>query len=601
MSPIGRLACAVVVSVTLVLPVAKEAQAQDTTRVRPDSLAPAPVAPDSTPLPIVDSLPPPASLPIFQPETPVGPLTPGSRHTFTRDSILWAGWLTLADLLADIPGVYVLRAGFVGLPEYIQYAGRGGAALELYWDGVPVLPVGGDTLSIDPNRYSLTYLRRVDVEVVPGLLRVYLVSERHELPVIRSKVRIQSGTFKAAQYTALFQKRFPSGFELDVAGNFAGTEGAAGASGADAFDLWASVAWLPTPRVGARYQLRRQSLDRDGISGLVTERLGARTDMQFTFFAQTSDDGLGLRAELGVASGFWSADSGVTPATHGVRQVFADLRYRLPNLTVAGVIRGADARSLLSIEGRVGWAPLSFFVLSGDAGYRRHTGDRTSSWLRGSAGLHAGPVSLVGEGMIRDAVPAPALIGDTAQATTDLTLRAGIDWTLVGGQASIQRRDAFQPHHYPELPAVPALAPAAKATYVVAEGHLRPISPLTLSGTFSHPIQGEATDFQPPEHLRAALTFRSKYWRTFRSGAFDLKLEAALERWAAGTAGVGTGGSPIVLPAGQFWELQVEIQLVTFTAFWVLRNSTLSEDQYVPGLEYPGNAQFFGASWVFTN
>jgi hypothetical protein len=323
--------------------------------------------------------------------------------------------------------------------------------------------------------------------------------------------------------------------------------------------------------------------------------------MQFTFFAQTSDDGVGLKAELGLASSFWSADSGVTPGRHGVRQVFAGLRYRRPNLTVAGVVRGADTRTPLSVEGRAGWVPLPFVVLSADAGFRRHTGERTSSWLRGSAGLHLGPASLVGEGMIRDAVQAPALTADTAQTTTDLTLRAGLDTKLLGGHGSIQRRDAFQPRAYPELPAVPALAPVSKTTYVVADGYLRPISPLTLSATFSHPLQGDAADFQPPEHLRAALTFRSKYWRTFRSGAFDVKLEAALERWGAGTAGLGTGGSTVTLPPGQFWELQVEFQLVTFTAFWVLRNSTLSEDQYVPGLEYPGNAQFFGASWVFSN
>ena len=202
---------------------------------------------------------------------------------------------------------------------------------------------------------------------------------------------------------------------------------------------------------------------------------------------------------------------------------------------------------------------------------------------------------------MRDAVQAAALPDDTAQATTDLTLRAGLDTKFIGGHGAIQRRDAFQARAYPELPAVPALAATSPATYVVADGYLRPISPLTLSGTFSHPVQGEAADFQPPQHLRAALTFRSKYWRTFRSGAFDVKFEAAVERWGAGTAGLGAGGSPIELPPGEFWEFQVEIQLVTFTAFWVLRNARLSEDQYVPGLEYPGNEQFFGASWVFSN
>ena len=95
------------------------ALAQDTTAVRADSV------------PIVDSVAAVDSLraqdstavlsgsrgavlPVLEAEVPPGPLPPGSRYSFTRDSILWAGGLTLADLLARIPGAYVLRAGFVG-------------------------------------------------------------------------------------------------------------------------------------------------------------------------------------------------------------------------------------------------------------------------------------------------------------------------------------------------------------------------------------------------------------------------------------------------------------------------------------------------------
>ncbi len=594
MSPIRRLGRAVLVAAPLLLTTASRVRAQDTTRVRPDSLIPDQQVPDSVP-------PLPASLPMFEPETPVGPLAPGSRYTFTRDSILWAAGLTLADVLAEIPGVYVLRAGFVGQPEYIQYAGRGGAALEVFWDGVPQVPLGGDTLHIDPGQYPLTYLRRIDVEVLPGLLRAYLVSERHESPTVRSKVRVQSGAFKSAQYTALFQTRLRSGLELDLAGNFIGTDGPNRAAGADALDLWVSIGWLPTPRLGARYQIRRRVMNRDGIGSAVPEREGTWSDMHVSFFAQTRDDGLGLRADVGFSSSFWLADSGVTPETHGVRQVYAGLRYRLPTFTVDTRIRSADARTPFAVEGRLGWVPLPFVVLSGDAGHRRHTGDRTSSWLRGSAGLYAGPFSLVGEAMTRDAVAAPALPDDTAQTTTDLSLRVGLNTKFLGGYGSLQRRDVYRPLAYPELPVIAALAATPEATYVVADAYLRPISPLTLSGTFSHPVSGEASDFQPPQHLRAALTFRSKYWRTFRSGAFDVKFEGALERWSAGTAGQREDGSPVTLPPAQFWELQVKIQLVDFTGFWIMRNSNLSDDEYVPGLPYPGNAQFFGASWVFSN
>ena len=90
------------------------------------------------------------SLPHLALETPTGPLAPGSRVVFTRDSINWSTAHTLGDLLTNIPGVYLARAGFIGQPEYAQYGGRGGSGVEIYWDGMPMYAVGGDSLFIDP-------------------------------------------------------------------------------------------------------------------------------------------------------------------------------------------------------------------------------------------------------------------------------------------------------------------------------------------------------------------------------------------------------------------------------------------------------------------
>ncbi|MFQ6047673.1 MAG: TonB-dependent receptor plug domain-containing protein, partial [Gemmatimonadales bacterium] len=94
---------------------------------------------------------------------PRAPLAPGSRITLTRDSLLWSRAVTLSDLLSEIPGVYVARGGFVGQPEYVQYGGRGGSALELYWDGLPYEPMGSDTLFVDPGQIALSYLERIDI------------------------------------------------------------------------------------------------------------------------------------------------------------------------------------------------------------------------------------------------------------------------------------------------------------------------------------------------------------------------------------------------------------------------------------------------------
>ena len=146
-----------------------------------------------------------------EPEVPVGPLPPGTRYRFTRDSMIWTSSFTLSDLLRVIPGVYVARAGFFGQPEYLMYAGRGAQSVELFWDGVPLHPVGPDSVYLDPARFNLSYLRQVDVEVLPAKLRVYLVSERHDSEDSRSVIRVTSGAFSTAQYAGLFQRRWGPG------------------------------------------------------------------------------------------------------------------------------------------------------------------------------------------------------------------------------------------------------------------------------------------------------------------------------------------------------------------------------------------------------
>ena len=192
--------------------------AQDTTRTIP--LLPQPV----TPLP--PTAPAPRTAPVLEPETPAGPLAPGSRYTFTRDSVWWSSAVSLADLLAMVPGVYIARAGFLGQPEYVAYGGRGAATLEVYRDGVPVIPLGGDSIFINPWRIPLTTLQRVDVEALPAQLRVYLISERHETVDTRSVVSVMSGDFGTGQYAGTFQKRWPGGPGLNLGADFFASNGA---------------------------------------------------------------------------------------------------------------------------------------------------------------------------------------------------------------------------------------------------------------------------------------------------------------------------------------------------------------------------------------
>lgn len=543
---------------------------------------------------------------------PPGPLPPGSRYTFTRDSMPWSTAQTLADLLGAIPGIYVARAGFLGLPEYVVYGGRGGAALTVYWDRLPMEPLGGDSVYLDPSRVALTYLKRVDVEVLPAELRVYLVSERHETLEPRSVVRVMSGDFRTASYTGLFQKRWPSGLGVNLTGSFVGSEGASASDReSQLFDLWAKGEWLPTATTGVMYQIRRQQYDREAVlrgdgavsvAARVPERHGARTDAMLTLFAGSRAHGLGFRGTAGLGSSRWSNDTVL--GDREVRQAFATLGYQDGRLSAEVTGRVADARTKQALEARAAWSPLPGIALAADASLKRHDGDRQSRAAHLSAGVYRGPFSLVGEWAVQDAVQAPALLADTAQQTADRAVRIGFDTRPLAGHLVLVRRDAYQPLPFGELPVIPALAPTRAATYLVADARLQPIGPLTVDGWYATPRHVGATgaaDFQPPTHGRAQLTFRSKFWRTFRSGAFDLKVQVALESWSTGTAGLDAAGQPIVLPGRTFQEWFLAFRIVGFTMFWDMRDARLQRGQYVPFLDYPYSAQVFGVRWEFRN
>jgi hypothetical protein len=544
------------------------------------------------------------TVPITEDEVPMGPLAPGTRYRFTRTSMIWTSSLTLADVLTAIPGVYVARGGFFGQPEYIMYAGRGAASLELYWDGLPMHPVGSDSVYMDPGRFSLSYLKQVDVEVLPGVLRVYLVSERYDRPEPRSVIRVTSGSFSTAQYAGLFQRRWGSGVGLSLTGDFMASDGAANVSRDDQyFDLWAKLEWLPGDgSTGAVYQVRRQKQDRDMRSGEGTDGVpaknGKRTEFVFKVFSGNRPNRLGFLAEAGLGSTLWSGDS--IAGDQSIRQAFANVRYATPRFSFEAIGRAADARIRTEVEGRLGLVPIRGIVLSGQGRWQRLPGDRSARSGTASLGLYFGPFSAVGQASTGEVVQSLALLTDSAQQVSDASAMVGFSTKRLSGHLGLARRDAFLPAAIPDYPGFPGMDSSTAATYVVADLTLRPVYPLFLTAWYSHP-RTKPADFQPPQHGRVDLTFRSKFWRTFRSGAFEFLLRYSVEYWSTGTAGINTAGVPEVLPGATFHEWFVELELVGFKAFWNLRNARNSLAQYVPSLSYPRNAQTFGVRWEFIN
>jgi hypothetical protein len=198
-------------------------------------------------------------LPTFAPAIMPGPLPKGTRYTFTADSIILSSARTLSDLLSHIPGVYVARGGWYGEPEIVLYGGRGPSSLEIYWDGMPMQPLGRDSVYLDPARIPLGPIERVDVIILPASLQVYLVTAQHRPTAPRTQVGIVSGQADIADYRAGYATRTRSGFGVSLLVDWASIGTTSPVITTPPFgtsDIWVKADYVPSGgRVGASFQL----------------------------------------------------------------------------------------------------------------------------------------------------------------------------------------------------------------------------------------------------------------------------------------------------------------------------------------------------------
>ncbi|PYP21473.1 MAG: hypothetical protein DMD53_07030 [Gemmatimonadetes bacterium] len=545
----------------------------------------------------------PRLLPAFAAPLPAGPMPRGRRYSFPIDSLVFTNVRTLSDLLAHVPGVYVARGGYYGQAEYVMYGGRGPAGVEIYWDGVPYLPLGRDSVYVDPARIPLAPLERVDVVVLPAQLRVYLVSARRESTVPTSEIRILSGEASNQGYRGAFAKRWRSGLGLSLAADWNTIDGFS-SSATTAFrdvDLWLKVEYVPTPRAGASYQILSSDWHRD--AGVLTDEVRQRRrDGIFRLFLTQRADGLGPRLQLTLATATVQRDTAVTKRSLSQGIVEVGNTWRRGHAELA--VRLRDEPRPWQLEGRVSWIPVRRITLDADARHAAYVGGRHGSALHLGAGVEL-PLgfSARGDVALTNDLQAPTLAADFTQNATALAGAVRWDRRWVTLEVGAVRRDPFAPLGRPAaLQNVGSLSPSLQTDYLTVSASLRPLPGLQLAGWYFHPRIAYGNDFEPPHHARVSLTFASKFWRVYKSGVFTLRGEIAAESWSTGTAGRDvTGAAPLLLPGATFMETNVEMQIVGVTIFWMIRNNNLMRASYVPGLDYPRRPQLYGVRWVFTN
>jgi hypothetical protein len=542
-------------------------------------------------------------VPVPQRIAPEGPQPASSRIVITRDSIDWGHAATAADLLQRVPGVFLWRGGWSGQPEYPNYQGRGPTAVEYYLDGLPYLPVGTDSVGVDPSLLPLSLFDRIEIERWPGLLRVRLFTLEHDRVAPRSHIAVARGAADFARYQGSLQKRGRSGLGFAVAAENTDVPASSGLRPEYGnTSILARGSWLPSPRYGIVLQYVRSRPDRDPVlSGADTLSRGfveaRRSDVQLRGLWRRDTTGLGPR--LDVLLGRTRGSDSVTPSQE-IWHAGAVAGFRTAAANVGASAFWRSRWTTLDARLTGAWTAPAGLTAGAELAYQRHDGGRSSRWVGARAGwsLPHG-FDLAGSARLGEAVAAPAIAGDSARTLRDWQASAIWRRPWIELEGIYSRTAAFAPFTYQPYAGVVAIAPSGTTDWISGRARITPLSWLTLEGWYSNPRR--TTEGQPPRHSLVAGTIRTRLQRIFPSGVLDIKLRLSGEHWYPGVLGRDASGAPVTIGGATFLRSLVQVALGSLQFYWDRSNLTTTGDVYVPGLPIVGRPSEFGVRWTFTN
>jgi hypothetical protein len=534
-------------------------------------------------------------------------LPPLARIVLPRDSIDFRNAETLGDLLAEVGGVYLWRGGWVGRPELPNYLGRGATGVEYIVDGVPFIPVGPDSLAVDPSLLPLGGIERIEIDRLPGLLRVHLFLRNHDRLAPRTRLNIGRGNFDQARYDGQFEKRFRFGLGVSLGAGYNVTNGwDAPVGDFNQSNGLLQVNYLPSPRFGAQIRWLLTGVNREAnLSGTDTIGLpvkGDRNEVQARVFHRTGGDSLGWRTDLIVSRTAWNGGEGPDTVDQSFWRTGVTVSNRTPTASLSGSLWYGSRWTTMDGRLSASWAPTGILSVAVEEVHQRHEGDRSSTWLGLQAGVRL-PLGATASGMWRtgSVVARPAMAGDGSQDLSDREARVAWQRSWFGLEGSYTRLADFQPVAYRQFsPVIDSIAPSGPTEWITASVRVAPRQWFTLSGWYSTPL-GPLPEGLPPHHSMITAAIRSKFLRTFPSGIFDLKLAISMENWSTGTLGRDPSGAPVTLAGATFVRGLIQMQFLGFIIYYDRYNILNSPSGYVPGFPLPVYGTTYGVRWTFLN
>lgn len=546
------------------------------------------------------------------------------------EELLALGAVTLADLVAEVPGVTTLLGGDFGNPVGFTAFGLGGGRLRIFRDGFEVLPLEGGVP--DLARVGLAGINSVLLERHPGELVIRMESLRYEDARPYSLIEAGTGDLNTNLFRGTFAIPRGLGGSIAVGLERADSRGARGNAAGNRTGTW------------LRYQLHRG--DDAGLS-VDFRRMGTETQVE-AFASPVTRTDLTVRGTARLVGGlvgeaYWGRS---THKVEDIREIYAEEGGRRSQMGV----RAALEQGPFSVEGayrRFGGDDLPSGRLDVSVGaddravggfsasYQRASWPETATsgkrvqgwtssflgfslfgaWESGTVGARTGPVTTplppdsLAEAPPVDstAVPVPLFRVTDRKAT-----RFGARWSwrgigLAGARVKVEA-DSLLPLGSELDRGGPAVAGGTRTGWEASAQLPTFLKGLSVQGSYQ--TWDDDWPTMPKRSYQGAFVYHRtfletgnfEWWWTLGVRGHDPMTVRIL---AEGSAQPGDPDEDITLasvPFYQNWYVRMEARIVTVRIFIGWENFAIRRNlQDVPGQLLPQTRAVYGLRWTMWN
>jgi len=637
-----RLLTAALILAALVAPPGATAQVRPDTIARPRAAADTlPRTPPDSAAPAADSTGAPAdtasadtifhNLPAIEGGAPQGWAT--GVWVWDHDGLMTTGATSVAELLAEVPGIVTLLGGDYGTPAAAAAFGAGGGRVRIVRDGFELTPLDGSIPDLD--RVGLGGIAYVRVERHPGGILIEMESMKYDDGVPYSLIEAGTGDLNSNMFRGSYTDPTSLGGSIALALERSDTQGPGGREAGNRTGSWLRYQLHHGDDAGIALDFRRMA-NQTAVADYLSK--ARRTDLVLRGRMRLAD-GLVAGAYWGrstlksedVREGFdriggsrsqWGLRASLTRGPLWVRGAYRsfggddlpasrwDLRSGVDDAELGGLavdLEGASwaGRSTSTHRFRAWTAPIGGVSLfasreSGDVGAR--TGplllpppaDTTTGADTTSAPTPALPDSVT-------VAPAVRFSDRTATRYGAIFRWRGV--ALSGARLSLET-DSLLPFGLLTDRAGSPLPGGKRTGWEVWARLPMPLDGLHVEGSLQQ--WDSAWSYMPEQIYRGAFVYHDTF---LPSG--DLELW-----WTLGVRGrdpmtvriLGDGmdedgnALPASVPFYQNWYARIQVRIVTVRIFVQWENFTIRRNlQDFPGRILPATRAFYGVRWTMRN